>query len=53
MTKYENGLNVNFEIWNVAMLTAIANELAEANRLKRLELGKTHDLVRSILEDEA
>jgi len=38
-SKYINGLNVDLSIWNVAMVTAIANELAEANRLKRIELG--------------
>jgi len=43
MNKYENGLNVNLEIWNVAMLTAIANELAETNRLTRLVMNRNEN----------
>ena len=43
MSKYENGLNVNLEIWNVAMLTAIANELAETNRLTRLVMNRNEN----------
>jgi len=32
---------------------AIANELAEANRLKRLELNLIHDINKQSLEDQA
>jgi len=31
----------------------VANELAEANRLKRLELGHTCDIINSVLDDHA
>jgi len=38
-------------LWGNVMQTAIANELAEANRLKRLELSKSHDLIVGVLQD--
>lgn len=37
-SKYKNKMGMKPQVWGNIMETAIANELAEANRLKRLEL---------------